>query len=149
MLSPLKSERLIGSAITLFGLYYALQAYGTLDLGTFRRIGPGMFPVGLGMALTALGVGIAILAPDANRENPDFSMRPLITVLLGIGAFAVAIAYLGLFPAVVSCVLIASFAERPFRPVGPISVAVVLCIVAWLIFRIGLGLSIPLLKWPF
>lgn len=149
MLSRLNSERLIGGVITLFGLYYALQAYGTLDLGTFRRIGPGMFPLGLGIALTMLGLGIAILTPDADRDNPDFSLRPFVMVLAAVCTFAVAIAFLGLFPAIILCVFIASLAERPFRPMAPLSVSAVLCFAAWLIFRVGLGLAVPLAKWPF
>ena len=28
-------------------------------------------------------------------------------------------------------------------------VAAVLCLAAWLIFRVGLGMSMPMLKWPF
>ena len=149
MISPLNSERLIGGVIALFGIIYSAHTLSAFDLGTFRRIGPGMFPLGLGITITILGIAIAIVAPDADRENPDFSPRSLFLGLIGIVAFAVAIAYVGLFPAVILCTLIASLAERPYKPLVSIGVAVILCVAAWLIFRVGLDLPIPMLRWPF
>lgn len=149
MLSPLNSERLIGGLIALFGLVYSIHTVSEFDLGTFRRIGPGMFPLGLGIAMTALGLGIAILAPDADHEPPEFAWKPLLLVLCGVASFALAISYLGLFPAVILCVFVASLAERPFRPIGATCVAAALCLASWLIFKLALGLTIPLARWPF
>lgn len=149
MLSPLRSEQLIGGTIAVFGIVYSIHTLEALELGTFRRIGPGMFPLGLGIVMTALGLGIAIVAPDADREPPDFSLRSLLLVLAGVAAFAFSIAYLGLFAAVILCVVIASLAERKFRPVGVSGVAALLCVAAWLIFNVGLGQSLPLFRWPF
>jgi hypothetical protein len=147
--SPLNSERLIGAVIVLFGLAYSVHAVDAFDLGTLRRIGPGMFPLGLGIAMTLLGIGIGVLAPDADRETPEFAAGPLVLVIAGIAAFALGISYLGLFPAVILCVFVASLAERPFRPVGAAGVAALLCLAAWLIFKLGLGLTLPLVRWPF
>lgn len=149
VLSPLNSERLIGGVIALFGLVYSLHTVDAFDLGTFRRIGPGMFPLGLGIGVTLLGIGIAVLAPDRDRAPPDFSPRAAALVLAGVGGFAATIAAFGLFPAVVISVLVASAADRPYRPLGALGVSVTLCIAAWLIFKVGLGLSIPMLRWPF
>lgn len=149
MLSPLNSERLIGSVIALVGLAYSIHTYASFDLGTFRRIGPGMFPLGLGIAMTLLGLGIFIFTPDADRETPEFSLKPLIFVLIGVASFALGIAYLGLFPAVVLCVFVASLAERPFKLRGAIGVSIALCLFAWIVFKVALGLSIPLFRWPF
>jgi hypothetical protein len=149
LLSSLHAERLIGGTIAVFGVVYCLHTVGSFDLGTFRRIGPGMFPLGLGLAMTVLGVGIAVIAPDRERGNPDFSVRTMILVLAGIAGFAATVARLGLAPAIVVAVLVSSVAERPFKPVGAIGVAAALCIAAWLIFKVGLGLSIPMFDWRF
>ena len=149
LISRANSDRLIGLVIAMFGAAYSLHTLDAFDLGTFRRIGPGMFPLGLGIAMTLLGVAIAIVRPDADRDNPDFALRPMILVLLSVGAFAGGIATVGLFPAVVACVVLSSMAERPFRILESLIVAGVLCVGAWLIFKVGLGLSLPLLKWPF
>ncbi len=149
MISPLNSERLIGGLIVLVGLAYALHSFNSFDLGTFRRIGPGMFPLGLGIAMTLLGLGIALLAPDADRETPDFATRPLTLVMLSIAGFALGLSFLGLFPAVVLCIFVASLAERPFRLIGAAGVSIVLCCASWLIFKVAIGLTLPLFKWPF
>ncbi|MBF9033736.1 tripartite tricarboxylate transporter TctB family protein [Rhodobacterales bacterium HKCCE2091] len=149
MLSPPRSERLIGGVIAIIGALYVLQTLLSYDLGTLRRMGPGMFPLFLGIALTAIGAAIAILAPDRERELPDFAPRTAGFVLGGVVAFAVLVGWFGLAPAVVGCVLVASLAERPPRFLGALAVAGVLCVAAWAIFKVGLGLAIPMLRWPF
>lgn len=149
MLSPLNAERLIGATIAIVGFSYAWHAYTSFDLGTMRRIGPGMFPVGLGAAMMMLGLGIAIMTPDADRDTPDFAPIPLMLVLAGIASFALGLVFLGLFPAIVLCVLVSSLANRPFKPVGAAATAAVLCVFGWLIFRVGLGLTLPLIRVPF
>jgi hypothetical protein len=149
LLSPKNAERLIGFVIAIFGIVYSIHTLNTFDLGTVRRMGPGMFPLGLGVTMTLLGIAIAVLVPEANRETQDFAWRPLALVMISLGAFAVGISYLGLFPAVILCVLIVSFAEQPFKPIGAVGTAAALCLAAWLIFKVGLGLTLPLFRWPF
>jgi len=149
MFSPPNSERLIGGVIAVVGAVYCLHTLGSFDLGNLRRMGPGMFPLILGVVMTLLGLGIAVIAPERDRPLPDFEFRTMAFVLAGVAAFALTIAWFGMFPAVAMTVLVASLAERPFKPVAACMVAAVLCVAAWLIFKLGLGLSIPMLRWPF
>ena len=141
-------ERLVGTTICLLGLAVCLHSYFSFDLGTLRRIGPGMFPFGLGLGLTLLGLGIAVMAPDRERKVPDFSVRTMLLVLAGVGAFAVLVSPFGLFIAIIASVMVTSLAEQPFKPKGAILVAFVLCVLSWVIFKVGLGLAFPMFRWP-
>ncbi|MCI5074183.1 tripartite tricarboxylate transporter TctB family protein [Oricola sp.] len=148
-MSSLKAERLIGVVIVLFSVVFCVHTATTFELGTFRRVGPGMFPLLLGLAMAALGLGIAILAPDKDRDLPDFSFTSLLFVLGGVACFAALIAPFGLFAAVFASVLVASLAERPVKLVPALMVACVLFAGGWLIFSYALGLSLPMFRWPF
>src|SRR5690606_1117731 len=76
--------------IAAFGLAVAA---GGLDyqVGTLTRMGPGFFPVMLGLLVFALAVGAAIEAVHADAPGMRFRLRPLFFVSLGVLAWALLI----------------------------------------------------------
>ncbi len=52
-------DLIAGALIAMTGGLIAAQAGLSYDLGTLRRMGPGMFPFGLGLLMVGLGVVIA------------------------------------------------------------------------------------------
>jgi len=142
-------ERIVGGALAIAGLLFAWYAAEHYTLGTLRRMGPGMFPMGLGLVLAGLGVAIMIAAPERNLLRPDFSPGIALKVISAIVAFGLIVSAFGLVPAIMATVVIASLAEPPFRPLSVLLLGIFLCVLSWLIFKLGLGLPIYMMNWPF
>ena len=51
--------------------------------------------------------------------------------------------------AIISTVFISARADKDYRPVSLAVMAALLCVTAWLTFRVGLGLPLTLARWPF
>lgn len=137
-----------GVLISGLGLSIAIYADVNYDLGSFRRMGPGMFPFGLGLLLTGLGALVA--APAIFQGGVGFEVRPrtAIFVLAGVAAFALTIDRFGLLPAIAALTVVASFSESILRPLTVLALCVFLAGLAFLIFRLGLNLPIELIRWP-
>lgn len=138
-----------GALLAMFGGFLVWHAAGTLDFGTVRRMGPGMFPMSIGIVL--IGFGGAILATGFFRSGkvPNVEWRSAAAVLGSICFFAAAIVPLGLIPAIVGLIVISSLAEQQRRPYTVIAMSIILPLSAYLIFRIGLGLPLTMLRNPF
>ena len=147
----LRSDRdVIGGALLITcGLAYAIYAMSQYNIGTLRRMGPGMFPVMLGFALTGLGATLFLTAFLKAEKLPRIRIWTPIFVLSSIGAFALMIRPFGLFPAIIAVTVISSLAELKVRPVSLTLLCASLCGLSWLIFRVGLNMPIPLYRWPF
>jgi hypothetical protein len=122
-------------------------------VGRLAQMGPGFFPIALAVTLTLLGAAVCAgglargAAPDAD-DGPLVgpAARPLLFVTLGLVAFAVLVRPLGLVPATVALVLIASRADRGFPWALAVPLSLALAAVATAIFVYGLGL--PFRVWP-
>lgn len=138
-----------GGLLVLFGLWVAWQAWSTLDIGTARRMGPGFFPLSVGLILA--GLGAIVLAGSFLQKvpMPEVDLRACLSVLASLAVFALLLKPLGLVPAIVGLVGIASLADRSTRVKQVLMLAAVLSLLCWLIFRLGLGMPLPVLKWPF
>lgn len=133
----------------LTGLLIAWHAYTTLDFGTVRRMGPGMFPTSIGLILA--GFGIAIMVPAFFRPGTmeAIEWRSASAVLASVAVFAMMVRPFGLVPAIVSLIFVASLAEQKFRPISLIVMSASLSLMAYLIFSSGLGLPLVMWRSPF
>lgn len=141
---------LIGGALLIVaGLLIAWHAYTTLDFGTVRRMGPGMFPTSIGLVLA--GFGIAIMVPAFFRPGTMEAVewRSAGAVLASVAVFAMTIRPFGLVPAIVALIFVASLAEQKFRPISLTIMSVILSVCAWGIFSKGLGLPLVMWRSPF
>lgn len=138
-----------GATLTVFGVWVAWYAGEHYNLGTMRRMGEGMFPVALGVILAGFGLAIAIpaLFRPGVRVYPNYFTA--LCVSAGVAGFAILVKPFGLIPAILAVVIISSIAELKFRPLSLAGLCVALCLLAWLTFRVGLGLPLPMFKWPF
>lgn len=138
-----------GLLLLVGGLAFAWYAAGHYELGTLRRMGPGMFPMALGFILAAFGLVLmvpALLRPGAMPETRLWS--PLF-VLAGVAGFAILIRPFGLIPAILAVTIISSLAELRIYPKSLVLLCLALCGIAYLVFRVGLGLPLPMFRWPF
>ena len=140
---------LIGGALLLLTgisfFWYGVEHY---RLGSVARMGPGLFPVALGAVLALLGAILFVQAMLRPGALPEVRPARALPVLGGIGVFALTIHPLGLIPAICLLVVISSLAELRFRPVTTLAVCAGMSLAAWLIFGVGLGLPIPMIRAP-
>lgn len=152
----------IGGAIAaLVGIGFAAYAFSTLDLGTFRRMGPGLFPVIVGAALLLLGLGQMLVSRRAalpagtdegsvdTARDGHFRLGQVAWVLAAVLAFGLSVRSLGLLPAILISVMLSTQADRATRPLTALLLAIGLCLFCWLVFDVALRLPIPLLRLPF
>lgn len=137
-----------GSLLIVIGLLIAIHASQTLNFGTIRRMGPGMFPVSLGIMLIFFGVAIAVPAWFRRGTLDRIEWRALVTLLSSIAAFALTIRPFGLIPAIVSLVLVAGLAERRYRPIPLLVICVALSLFSYLVFQTLLGLPLVMYRLP-
>ena len=126
----------------VLGVGIALQA-NTYDIGTPTQMGPGFFPLLLGIVLAILGVVGAVSAcrgsvPVAIGAWP---LAPLLFVTAGLVAFAVLVTTAGSAAAVVCLVVLSCYARLRRRPLEVLVIAVILCAVTY-------GIFISLLQLP-
>lgn len=135
-----------GGLLALTGLAVAGYAYAHYDIGSLRRMGPGFFPVALGLLLAVLGALIAIPATRRPGTRPSFDWPEAIAVLGAILAFALLLDRLGILLTTAITVLIAS-AVAPRRGIGwRLALTLAVTALVWLVFVTGLNMSLPI--WP-
>ncbi|WP_417522416.1 tripartite tricarboxylate transporter TctB family protein [Marinovum sp.] len=142
-----------GAGIAAFGAATIVLSVSDLSIGTLRSPGPGLFPVSMGVVLVFLGLvvaGLALLQQVGERvylRQPDW--RSLGMVSLSIVAFIFGFKFLGLLPAIFLSTLVSSFADPKLTLRKAAILGVGLALLAGLIFRVALGMHMPLLLNPF
>ncbi|MDF2120292.1 tripartite tricarboxylate transporter TctB family protein [Roseiarcaceae bacterium H3SJ34-1] len=117
------------------------------SMGSSGEMGPGYFPVVLGIVLGALGallVARAIIAGD--EPVAGASIRPLLLLVASVVVFGVTIEPLGLVLSLVLTVAIAALAGRQSGPLEIALLAAALAVLSVGIFHFALLLPLPI--WP-
>ncbi|MBV8617259.1 MAG: tripartite tricarboxylate transporter TctB family protein [Curvibacter sp.] len=132
-------------------------AYVATDykIGTLARMGPGFFPCAIGCLMALVGLMMAFSArfdsspgtatSGHKHEIPD--LRGSICLILGVLAFIGCGTYLGLLPATFAIVFISALGDRNNNLKQSLMLAVVMSLVAVVIFWWALQIQLPLFKW--
>ena len=116
-------------------------------LGTAARMGPGYFPLILGILLIVLGAIITLRGVRINGEAiPAWKWRPLLVVLGSVVMFGAIVPTLGVLISTVLLIVAASAASHEFRPKEALIIGVGLAVLSVGVFIIGLKLILPI--WP-
>jgi hypothetical protein len=155
----IKSQKDFYSGIMYMGVGGAFAVGATTyNVGTGARMGPGYFPLMLGIVLLLLGGLITFKAMVVETEDGDkvgkWAWRPLRYVLGANLAFGVLLGGLpsiklpamGMIAAIYALTIIASMAEDGFKLKPVLILATVLSIGSYLAFILLLQLQIPV--WP-
>ncbi|MBD9596390.1 tripartite tricarboxylate transporter TctB family protein [Ensifer sp. ENS05] len=123
----------------------------SIAFGTPMDMGPAFFPrmVGCMLVFFALAIGIKGVAEALIEKGEDLkiALLPIVYVFVAIGLFVLTLRSLGLIIASLLLVGVTGIASRDRRWLEVAIMAVVLSIVAGLLFVYGLGLQAPLLPW--
>ena len=138
-----------GVMFILAGVGFAWGAT-SYNFGSAARPGPGYFPFGLGILLAVLGAAIMLKALTVPTKDGDpvgaIAWRPLGLIVASVVVFGLVLPKLGMILSLPLLVLIASYAGDEFHLGEVLINSVLLTLFSWLVFIVGLGLTIPL--WP-
>jgi uncharacterized membrane protein len=113
--------------------------------GTALRMGPGYFPSVLGSALVLFGLYLMAQGLRSNEKiEGNWSLRALIVLPLSLVLFGLLMEYAGFVPALMVLIVGSAAADKDFRPLEALLLAVGLTTFAVLLFIYGLGLPYPL-----
>ena len=147
----IKSQRDFFSGLMFIavGVVFAIGATN-YSMGSSAKPGAGYFPLILSVLMAILGAIVLFKSLTIETEGGDpighIAWRPLIVIVVAIAVFGATINWLGLILAVPILILISSLAGDEFKWLGVVINSIVLTLFSWLIFVVGLKLSIPL--WP-
>ena len=153
-----QKDFLSGLMFTVVGAAFALGAR-EFEVGTAARMGPGYFPLMLGVLLAVLGVIITV--QSFRKGGPDgdpvgaIAWRRLVFVLganlafgaLLVGVPALGIPAFGLIVALYALVIIAGFAQPGTSIKQSLILATILAVGSYGAFVYALNLQFPVLPW--
>lgn len=147
-----KRDFYAGGIMTLLGAAVTLDSM-TYSLGTLTHMGPGMFPLMLGVTLTFIGVlilGTAMVTPLTDNENilpKDREWFAWGCILAGPIAFIILGEFFGLVPATFACVLIPALGDRTATLKGSLMLAAGVTFFGVLLFVYILKIPFPMFRW--
>ncbi|TDE57246.1 tripartite tricarboxylate transporter TctB family protein [Nonomuraea mesophila] len=129
---------LLGGAFVVGSLGY--------ELGTPLRMGPGAFPLLVGVLVAALGLGIVVKGLVAGEMIVfgRIPWRAIGVITLALVFFGFTVRGLGFVPASAVTALLTTLADSRVRPLMAVAVAAGLTLASTLIFVVGLQLRLPL-----
>jgi hypothetical protein len=139
-----------GSLLILLGLYATVQGrqYG---VGTLESMGPGFFPVALGVILALLGAIVAFQGArrgtGRSRDAVPLEWRGWICIVASIVAFVAIARYGGFVPATFAIVFISAIGDRRNSWQQAALLAAAISVVCVVVFWWALQLQFPLFAW--
>jgi len=146
-----------GLMFLLVGLAFAWGA-GSYSIGTGARMGPGYFPMVLGVLLAGLGLIITLTALVVETPDGDpvgsFAWKPLVFIIAGNLVFGASIGGLpsiglppmGLIFGIFALTFVSSNAGDEFKFKEVLILAVILSVFSYAAFIMLLKLQFPV--WP-
>lgn len=148
-----KRDVYAGVLMTLIGAAISLNSYTNYRLGTLTQMGPGMFPLMLGVAMTFVGMLILGNAVAAARD-PDETILPAqrewrgwACILAGPIAFILLGEYFGLAAATFGCVFVSALGERSSSVKEAAILAAIVTVIGCVLFSLVLKLNFPIVRW--
>ena len=137
-----------GLFLTALGLFFVIYAQ-RYNMGTLNRMGPAYFPVVLGALMAVLGLLVAIPAWFRAGSGPEVSWKTLFIVIGSIVVFASTLQVLGLIFATMLTVVAASLADNEITWPGRAMLAVAVAPIIYVVFILGLSMTIPVWPWSY
>lgn len=146
-----------GLLFLVLGTGYGWGATG-YALGSAARMGPGYFPLLVGVLLAVIGVLVMfkalVIETEGGARIGAWAWRPLVFVLGGnvlfglllVGLPAWHLPGMGLIVAIYGLVLVAGMASREFRVRDALLLATVLAAGCYVVFVRALNMTLPV--WP-
>jgi hypothetical protein len=138
----------ISAAFVVFALGLFLIWQGSsYPLGSLTRMGPGYFPVALGVILLGFGAALIFEVRRHDSPPPDLKLRPFIMITTGLIAFVLMLDRFGLVPAAVALVVLECACRSAGTAARYCGTAVVIAGIGYFVFIRGFGLQLAAFNW--
>lgn len=148
-MKAIKSTQDFWTGIT-FLAFGGATAIGSLayPLGTTSRMGPGYFPMLLGVLLAAIGLFIVwrSMRSEEGGQVTRINLWLVVRLLLAVAAFGLLLNPLGLILTAFITIFLAAWAGPEFELGEAIVLALALSVSSWLLFVYALKQTMPV--WP-
>lgn len=150
-LSTFKRDYYGGALMMFIGAGAALEGH-QYGIGTLTRMGPGFFPVALGVILVLIGILIAGSAyasdePDKERFLPAKPEWFAWACIIASPIFFIALGeYAGLLPATFACVFVAALGDRETTIKQAAVLGAAISISGILLFSFVLKIPFPIIR---
>lgn len=131
-----------------FSIFGAITAVLSLQyrMGTIAMIGPGMFPLALGIILTILGLVILVKGLlGGGEDSRSLPLKPTILVAISPLVFAVLLLSVGLVAAIPGLVVVSLWASAHFTWTRAAMLSAGLLAFCYVVFVEFLGVAIPMI----
>lgn len=146
--TPFTKDRLGALLLVLMGIGVVAEAR-SYNIGNLTRMGPGYFPVVLGIVLIAIGAFLMATSwkekGDEAPEIPD--LRGTVLILLGVVSFVVLGHYGGLVPATFAATAISAMGDRNNSWRDAALLGAGMTVTSALLFHWALQMQFPLFVW--
>lgn len=149
-----KKDSYAGLAMTLLGAGVTLNST-TYRLGTLMHMGPGMFPLILGILLTFVGIlifvsGLITPLKEGERVLPEsMEWRGWGCILAGPLMFILFGEFFGMVAATFTCVFVSALGDRTATLKGSALLAACITVGGAVLFSYVLKVPFPLFRWRF
>jgi hypothetical protein len=155
----IKSQKDFFSGLLFIAVGVAF-AWGSTNykVGDAARMGPGYFPLLLGVLMAIVGIAVTFTALVVETEDGDkvgkFAWKPLFFIILSNLVFglllgglpSIGLPYMGLSAAIVALTFIAALAGEEFKFKEVLILAIILAVSCYITFIWALKLQFP--AWP-
>lgn len=142
---PSRADFVAGTIFVAVAAVFGWEATD-YEMGQLVAMGPGFVPLSLSVMLAALGIALALFGRnegvDASSAVPWRGMALVCVSLVIFGAY---VRDVGLLPTVFVCAFLTALASSQNSIVSAASIAWALSALCWLVFKVGLGISVPLI----
>lgn len=144
-----RKDFLAGALLLVLGLGAAFQS-SHYEIGSLERMGPGYFPLALGVILAVTGL-LNIVASLRTATAPALRLQPewrgWVCICAGVAAFAVIGRYGGLLPATFVSVFVAALGDRMNTLIAAFVLAAAMTLICLVVFWWLLKIQLPLFGW--
>ena len=140
-------EAVSGLMFLAIAIYVSVSTLLGLDIGGLEQMGPGFFPLALGIILGIIGVLVLLGAkPDEDDQLP-VNWRAVILIGGAPIAFGLTVRTLGLVPALLISVAMATLSSAKIKPLGGAAIIVGVTLFCVVVFKFGVRVPYDLFNY--
>jgi hypothetical protein len=147
-MAPSASAKNIGPFVFMVLGFVIAGASLNYEIGTLSSMGPGYFPLALGIILVGVGALDLVRQRKATDggESAEINIVSAVYIIGSVVAFAFLLETVGLYCAVIVCVAVSTRASRRISILQGLGIGLAAAVTCHLVFVEGLNLLVPL--WP-
>ena len=137
---------LVGGLLVFAGGCAVALGATSYQIGELTRMGPGYFPLVVGIAFAVIGLGLVLVSRTTATTLPRLRLKPAFAVFAGLIFWALTIERFGLVPSTLGLVILVSLAQDRPNPGMIAATAAFLIAFSIGVFIYALAIPIPAIR---